>query len=49
MEGLRTKAAYSGTAVKSATSGSYEMGKSCALKTWRPIPRYRAKGYGNIV
>ena len=43
------KAAYSETYSKSATWGSYDMGKSGSCNTWHRIPCARAKGGGNKV
>ena len=47
MEGLRIEAAYSGTAIKPAARGIYEMGKSGACKTWHVIPHDSTKGGRN--
>ena len=44
MEGLRTKASESGTAINSETRGLYETGKSGAWKTWHGSPHVVTKG-----
>ena len=47
MEGSSNKAAYIGTAVKTAARGSYETGKSGAWKTWHAEPQVSSKGVVN--
>ena len=43
MEGFRTKAEQSGTAIKPVTRSSYETDKSGAYKTWHVIPHASTK------
>ena len=44
-----TKAAYSGTAVKPETIGSYQTGNIGSCKTWHGSPRDITKGIGTKV
>ena len=47
MEGIRTKAAQSGTAINPAARGSYDTGKSGAWKIWHGSPYAGTKGGRN--